>query len=101
MQSEEASAAEAVAGNEWDSGDPRFIFLTSDSKVKKRVISPGVGACPSTGDRVVVHYTGTFRRTGAVFDTSRTKSEPFAFELGRGQVVQYLFCWRYDSLHSR
>ena len=94
MQSEEASAAEAVeatvAGNEWDSGDPRFIFLTSDSKVKKRVISPGVGACPSTGDRVVVHYTGTFRRTGAVFDTSRTKSEPFAFELGRGQVVPFL-----------
>ena len=87
---EEASAAEAVgssvASNEWDSSDPRFVFLTSDSKVKKRVISAGVGACPLTGDRVVVHYTGTFRQTGAVFDTSRRKSEPFAFELGRGQV---------------
>ena len=86
-----AEAAGATVGNEWDSSDPRFVFLTSDSKVKKRVISAGVGLCPCTGDRVVVHYTGTFRKTGAVFDTSRTKSEPFAFELGTGQVNTSMF----------
>ena len=76
--------------DDWDSSDPRFIVLTSDSKVKKRVLVAGTGDCPRTGDRVVVHYTGTFRKTGAVFDSSRTKTEPFAFHLGGGEVTNPL-----------
>ena len=41
----------------------------------------------NAGDRVVVHYTGTFRTSGSVFDSSLTKAEPFAFNLGCGQVI--------------
>ena len=76
-----------MASNEWDPENPRFILLTSDAKVKKRILSAGTGHCPNTGDRVAVHYTGTFRTNGVVFDTSRTKAEPFAFNLGCGQVI--------------
>ena len=76
-----------MTSNEWDPDNPRFILLTSDAGVKKRVLSAGTGSCPNTGDRVTVHYTGTFRTTGVVFDSSRKNAEPFAFDLGRGQVI--------------
>src|SRR5262245_37840879 len=39
------------------------------------------------GVRVTVHYVGVAFRSGEEFDASWNRGEPFAFRLGRGQVI--------------
>lgn len=40
------------------------------------------------GDVVSVHYTGSLRDTGDVFDSSYGRGAPIQFTLGHGQVIQ-------------
>ncbi len=53
----------------------RYIFMQS-----------GTGKQPTTGELAIVHYTGTLL-DGSIFDSSRDR-EPFAFRLGKGQVIR-------------
>jgi FKBP-type peptidyl-prolyl cis-trans isomerase FkpA len=47
----------------------------------------GEGRAAHAGDRVTVHYVGTFP-DGEEFDNSRTRGRPFSFVLGKGQVIK-------------
>jgi FKBP-type peptidyl-prolyl cis-trans isomerase len=47
----------------------------------------GDGAEAKVGDKVTVHYRGTFP-DGRQFDASYDRGQPFSFQLGVGQVIQ-------------
>ena len=46
----------------------------------------GTGAEAKAGNQVVVHYTG-WLTDGRKFDSSKERNDPFAFGLGRRQVI--------------
>src|SRR6476469_5176227 len=50
-------------------------------------IAEGTGAVAATGQKVRVHYTG-WLTDGKKFDSSLDRGQPFAFQLGRGQVIK-------------
>jgi peptidylprolyl isomerase len=51
----------------------------------------GDGATPKTGQSCVMHYTGWLYNDGVKgekFDSSLDRGQPFAFNIGKGQVIQ-------------
>ena len=47
----------------------------------------GTGATATSGQKVTVHYTG-WLTNGTKFDSSKDRSDPFVFNLGKGQVIK-------------
>jgi len=50
-------------------------------------LEEGTGAEAKAGDEVTVQYVGVDYKNGKEFDSSWSRHEPFAFELGAGQVI--------------
>ena len=57
------------------------------NKLKIEVMQEGDGDLAEHGKRVTVHYEGRLT-DDTVFDTSRSRSQPFGFTIGAGQVIQ-------------
>jgi peptidylprolyl isomerase len=62
-----------------------YVDLISDGGIKKKIVTNGTGATPSTGQTVAVHYAGRLESNGKEFDSS---DDPFKFKLGVGQVIK-------------
>ena len=61
-------------------GDIPFELVIDD-------ITVGEGDEATPGRKVTVHYVGVAFRSGAEFDASWDRGEPFQFKLGAGQVI--------------
>ena len=48
----------------------------------------GDGDEAKAGTTVLVHYTGWLQADGTQFDTSRSRGQPFQFQLGKGSVIK-------------
>jgi peptidylprolyl isomerase len=62
------------------SGDP-------PAELQKEDVVKGKGTAAKKGDNVVVQYVGVNWSTGAEFDASWNRGEPFTFTLGAQQVI--------------
>jgi FKBP-type peptidyl-prolyl cis-trans isomerase len=58
------------------------------AKLTVKTLAQGTGEKVGKGDYVVVQYTGVIWKSGKVFDSSWSRSAPFAFNIGAGQVVK-------------
>ena len=68
-----------------------MAFQTLPSGLQYDDIAPGTGATAQSGAQVKVHYTGWLWKdgaTGAKFDSSKDRGQPFSFALGAGQVIR-------------
>jgi len=62
------------------SGAPPKELVTND-------LEEGSGPEAKSGDIVTVQYVGVNYKTGKEFDSSWSRSEPFSFTLGAGEVI--------------
>jgi peptidylprolyl isomerase len=66
--------------------DPAQL-TTLPSGLRYQEVTAGSGPTPTSGQTVVVHYTGVLE-DGRKFDSSRDRNQPFTFQLGQGQVIR-------------
>lgn len=62
-------------------------FITSPTGLKYYDLVEGEGEMPTSGQTVVVHYTG-WLEDGTQFDSSLDSGQPFSFVLGAGNVIE-------------
>ena len=62
-------------------------MITTTSGLRYEDVVLGTGAAAKAGDKVQVHYTG-WLTDGTKFDSSLDRGSPFAFSLGKGQVIK-------------
>ena len=63
------------------SGKPPTTLVVKDLKT-------GTGPAVKAGQTLTVNYVGVSCSTGAAFDASYPRKQPFSFPLGKGQVIQ-------------
>jgi len=71
----------------WNAFADEPEYTTTASGLKYVITRPGAGAIAQSNQVVIAHYTGTLM-DGSVFDSSRPRNTPFAFTLGKKQVIK-------------
>lgn len=66
---------------------PSANSTTLPDGLKIEDVKVGNGDVAAAGKMVTVHYTGTLTN-GQKFDSSLDRNQPFAFQLGAGQVIK-------------
>jgi hypothetical protein len=66
---------------------PKTAGITTPSGLTYLITKNGTGRQPKQGETVVLNYTGTLT-SGAKFDSSHDRGQPYAFKLGFGQVIK-------------
>jgi FKBP-type peptidyl-prolyl cis-trans isomerase FkpA len=61
--------------------------ITTPSGLTIEELIVGSGAAAASGQKVSVHYTG-WLTSGAKFDSSKDRGDPFIFPLGKGHVIK-------------
>jgi peptidylprolyl isomerase len=61
---------------------------TAPKTLQVKTLIKGTGAVVKKGNYLVVQYTGVNWRTKKVFDSSWSRSEPWATEIGEGDVIK-------------
>lgn len=90
---ETTTAAESPSGDESSSGGEKTkptVTVPEGAPPKQleiKDIETGSGAEAKSGDQVTVQYLGVGYDSGEEFDSSWSRSEPFAFGLGSGMVI--------------
>jgi FKBP-type peptidyl-prolyl cis-trans isomerase len=75
-------------------GDPpkRTTSLTRERRLAGGLVVSdmllGDGAPVKPGKRISLHYTGSLRYTGKVFDKNNSKQHPLVFRQGTGEVIR-------------
>jgi peptidylprolyl isomerase len=92
--STESTGAESTAGSSESGAKSEktkpTVTVPKGAPPKKLVIEEiekGSGATAKSGDEVTVQYVGVDYKNGKEFDSSWSRSEPFSFGLGAGQVI--------------
>ena len=58
------------------------------TKLKTTTVIPGTGPAVQAGQTINVNYVGVTYADGKEFDSSWTRSEPFSFQAGAGNVIK-------------
>ena len=74
-----------IASADANPEDGAYRITQSGLKISDQAL--GTGTTATSGSLVTVHYVGTLE-DGKLFDSSRSRGQPFTFKLGAGQVIQ-------------
>ena len=89
----DTTAAEAPAGETSDDASSREKPAVEvpggqpPKQLEETELIEGTGAEAKSGDKVTVQYVGVNFKDGQEFDSSWSRSEPFSFTLGAGEVI--------------
>jgi peptidylprolyl isomerase len=86
----DSGGSESAAKEIEERGKPK-VSVEKGAKAPKELVSnelvEGSGEEAKRGDEVSVQYVGVDYKTGKEFDSSWSRSEPFSFTLGQGEVI--------------
>jgi peptidylprolyl isomerase len=84
-----SNAAETTSESSAEKTKPKVTVPTGapPKQLEVEELEEGSGAEAKSGDKVTVQYVGVNYKNGKEFDSSWSRSEPFSFSLGAGEVI--------------